>query len=73
MDTDENFEHEQLLGEGPENQNTCKKWARPVLPYFDPEIDTIEFQQIEIDHYISQPLFGMPGAQASSFTIAYSL
>lgn len=63
MDMDDDFDVNTLKGEGPEAQNTCNKWSRPALPFFDPKTDSIEFQQVEIDHYIGQPMIGMPGAQ----------
>lgn len=59
METD--FERE--IGEGPENQETCVKWARPMPPTLDTKTDALTFQQIDIDHYIGAPLAGMPGSQ----------
>lgn len=57
---------ETLLGNGPETENTSAKWARPELPQFNTKLSNLEFQQIDVDHYIGTPLFGMPGAQVSS-------
>lgn len=62
---EDDFDDNILLGEGPEAKNTVIKWGRPALPYFNPSLDSIEFQQIEIDHYIGTPMAGMPGAQVS--------
>lgn len=56
-------EREVLIGEGPETQETCIKWARPDVPKLDPEIDTLIFQQIDIENYIGSPIPGMPGSQ----------
>ena len=54
---------ESLLGNGPETENTSARWARPELPLFNSKLSNLEFQQIDVDHYIGTPLFGMPGAQ----------
>lgn len=51
------------VGDGPENQQTSRKWARPNLPSINPKTDAVVFQQIDVDHYIGQPMAGMPGAQ----------
>lgn len=64
MDSEE-MEVDVVLGEGPENQQTSQKWARPDLPKINPKVDAVIFQQLDIDHYIGQPLAGMPGAQVS--------
>lgn len=53
------------LGDGPENQQTSQKWARPNLPTINPKTDPVIFQQLDVDHYTGQPLPGMPGAQVS--------
>ena len=52
-----------LIGQGPEAENTCAKWSRPQPKDYNPEVEPLVFQQIDIDHYIGQPLPGMPGAQ----------
>uniref|UniRef100_A0A8D8ACP3 DNA polymerase n=1 Tax=Culex pipiens TaxID=7175 RepID=A0A8D8ACP3_CULPI len=51
------------IGQGPEAQNTCAKWSRPKPREYNPEVEGLVFQQIDIDHYIGQPVPGMPGAQ----------
>lgn len=64
MDMDElQFDRDIQMGEGPENQQTCIKWARPDPPALSPQHDSLIFQQIDIEHYIGQPLYGMPGSQ----------
>ncbi|XP_011873098.1 PREDICTED: DNA polymerase delta catalytic subunit isoform X1 [Vollenhovia emeryi] len=61
---DDDFLDETLLiGEGPEQENTSAKWSRAPPPPLNPKIDTLTFQQIEIDHYIGKPLHGMPGSK----------
>ena len=35
------------------------KWPRPPVPSgFDPVKDIIEFQQLEVDHYIGEKIYG---------------
>lgn len=66
---DEFIEMDVAVGDGPENQQTSQKWARPDLPVFNPKTDPVIFQQLDVDHYTGQPLSGMPGAQVGlSFT-----
>jgi DNA polymerase delta subunit 1 len=60
---------EAVVGQGPDNQVTCVKWARPDAPHLNPATDSITFQQIEIDHYIGPPMAGMPGAQIAPVPI----
>nr|BAO20830.1 DNA polymerase delta catalytic subunit [Branchinella kugenumaensis] len=57
-------ESQEMLGQGPEDLQTSAKWSRPKPPPLDIKHDPLVFQQIEIDHYIGQPLQGMPGAQS---------
>ncbi|XP_064100186.1 DNA polymerase delta catalytic subunit-like [Macrobrachium nipponense] len=38
-------------------------WERPPLPTMNTKEDSLIFQQIEIDHYIGNPVTGMPGQQ----------
>lgn len=45
------------------------KWRRPPLPNLDPSSDAIIFQQIDIDHYVGDPIPGMPGAQSGPVPI----
>lgn len=63
METDGLFDREIQMGEGPENQQTCVKWARPDPPRLNSTVDSLIFQQIDIENYIGQPNYGMPGAQ----------
>jgi len=49
-------------GEGPEQQAAYHKWARPEPPTLNPKVDSLTFQQIELDHYIGQARPDMPGA-----------
>lgn len=51
----------------PSSQET--RWRRPALPHLDPLTTPIIFQQMEIDHYIADPLPGMPGPQAGSVPV----
>jgi DNA polymerase delta subunit 1 len=65
MDSEE-MEVDVVIGDGPENENTSQRWARPALPIFNPKTDAVVFQQIDVDHYVGQPMAGMPGAQVSN-------
>lgn len=38
--------------QGPEQENTFAKWSRASPPLSNSQVDTLAFQQIEIDHYI---------------------
>lgn len=68
MDTDE-LDFDVAMGVGPEDLRTSHvKWARPNLPPINPKTDAVVFQQIDIDHYIGQPMAGMPGAQVRTFS-----
>nr|BAJ78774.1 DNA polymerase delta catalytic subunit [Panorpa takenouchii] len=69
MDVEENVESQIFVGEGPEMQETCSKWSRPDLPKLDPKVDSISFQQLDIDHYNEKPLPGMPGAQSGQVPV----
>lgn len=64
MDADD-MDNDVVLGDGPENQQTSVKWARPDLPKFNPKTDAVVFQQLDVDHYTGQPMGGMPGAQVN--------
>lgn len=57
------LESEILMGLGPENEESCAKWARPHPPNIHPDVDKLVFQQIDIDHYIGPAMAGMPGPQ----------
>lgn len=59
----EDADQEALLGDGPENQQENQKWSRPCMPFLDPDVDAVVFQQIDVDHYTGQPMPGMPGSQ----------
>ena len=64
MDLDNNMDVDTpVVGDGPENQQTSQKWARPNLPAINPKTDAVVFQQIDVDHYTGQPMPEMPGAQ----------
>ena len=45
------------------------RWRRPALPAIDPATTPIIFQQLELDHYLSDPLPGMPGSQTGTVPI----
>ncbi|XP_058835484.1 DNA polymerase delta catalytic subunit [Topomyia yanbarensis] len=63
MEGDDGLDQAQLVGQGPEVENTCIKWSRPQPKDYRPNEDPLVFQQIDIDHYIGEPLPGMPGPQ----------
>ncbi|XP_014229440.1 DNA polymerase delta catalytic subunit isoform X1 [Trichogramma pretiosum] len=63
FDDDVNTEGTQVLGEGPEQENTSSKWSRPAPPALDPLKDGLCFQQIDIDHFTDKPQPGMPGSR----------
>ena len=44
-------------------------WERPSVKIIQEEKDAIVFQQIDLDHYLGQPLQGMPGAQEGTVPI----
>lgn len=46
-----------------------KDWARPPALPIDPNSDTVSFQQLDIDHYIGDPIPGMPGFQGGPVPI----
>lgn len=39
------------------------RWRRPPLPSIDPHTTPLIFQQLEIEHYLTEPMAGMPGPQ----------
>lgn len=43
---------EEVVGEGPEAQTTSMKWSRPKVPPFDPEVDSLVFQQLDVDYFV---------------------
>lgn len=67
MDTEE-MDVEAAVGDGPENQQTSQKWARPELKPLNPKTDRVIFQQLDVDHYNGVPMAGMPGAQVKFTT-----
>ena len=46
---------------GPALASTFDQWARPDPPKLDPSIESICFQQVELDHYISKESSSMSG------------
>lgn len=47
---------------GPADVCTSVRWARPPLTApWDPAAHSLEFQQLDLDHYLGEPLPGMPG------------
>ncbi|XP_075742862.1 DNA polymerase delta 1, catalytic subunit [Rhipicephalus microplus] len=47
---------------GPADVCTSVRWARPPLDTpWDPLARSLEFQQLDLDHYLGEPLPGMPG------------
>lgn len=57
------LDQSQLLGEGPENQQTSERWSRAPPPQLDPATDCLIFQQLDVENYVGQAQPGMPGAQ----------
>ncbi|KAK2158176.1 hypothetical protein LSH36_175g04050 [Paralvinella palmiformis] len=53
----------EVTGAGPETQCTSTRWSRPPISPINPKTDTITFQQLDVEHYIGQPLAGMIGSQ----------
>jgi DNA polymerase delta subunit 1 len=49
-------------GQGPAQESTYDRWARPKLPELNPASDKLVFQQLELDHYIGDARPDMPGA-----------
>lgn len=45
------------------NPTSRREWLRPPPPPIDPTADTVSFQQIDMDHYVGNPILGMPGLQ----------
>ncbi len=42
-------------------------WKRPALPPINPAKDRLTFQQLELDHYLGDPLPGMPSTLRFTF------
>ncbi|KAK2170976.1 hypothetical protein NP493_1118g00000 [Ridgeia piscesae] len=55
-------ESQESSAEGPEVTTTTLKSMRPPVGNIDPSVDSITFQQIDMDYYVGSPLAGMPGA-----------
>ncbi|CAD5114717.1 DgyrCDS3760 [Dimorphilus gyrociliatus] len=60
---EEEINAEENLGEGPAMTQTSGKWTRPLPQKLDPNYDDINFQQIDVDHYIGGHMEGMPGSK----------
>lgn len=52
-----------------DDSKTDQCWARPACVQLNPQEDSFVFQQIEIDHYIGNPIEGMPGQQAGKVPV----
>lgn len=63
FENSEDMDQTLLMGDGPENQTTSERWSRPPPPELDPSKHNLEFQQLDVENYLGQPLPGMPGAQ----------
>ncbi|EDV52183.1 DNA polymerase delta catalytic subunit [Drosophila erecta] len=63
FENSEDMDQTLLMGDGPENQTTSERWSRPPPPELDPSKHNLEFQQLDVENYLGQPLLGMPGAQ----------
>ena len=73
-DADE-MQHDTAMIEEPEELvedmevSRITRWKRPIPPPLDPTQDKLQFQQIDIDHYIGKPIPGMPGAKSGPVPI----
>jgi len=63
FEPNDELDQTQLLGEGPENQQTSERWSRAKAPQLNPGEESLIFQQLDVENYLGQPLPGMPGAQ----------
>lgn len=45
------------------------QWLRAPLPALDPQQHTVTFQQMELDHYLGEPIAGMPGSKVGPVPI----
>ncbi|KAM7292378.1 DNA polymerase delta catalytic subunit isoform X2 [Ixodes scapularis] len=66
---DDTESQESLSGQGPENACTSVRWTRPPMPALRPERESLEFQQIDLDHYLGRPLDCMPGMRTGTVPI----
>ncbi|XP_059477821.1 DNA polymerase delta catalytic subunit [Neocloeon triangulifer] len=55
--------------EAPEDEHSESRWLRPTPPPIRPKEDPLIFQQLDLDHYIGEPMAGMPGAQTGPVPI----
>ena len=67
-DSEESFGFEEELAffhsmEQDVSVTRSSQWSRPDPPQISAGRDKVIFQQIDIDHYIGEPLEGMPGAR----------
>ncbi|KAL3841404.1 hypothetical protein ACJMK2_019556 [Sinanodonta woodiana] len=62
-------DHAECVGSGPAYVPTSSKWSRPPVPPLDPKIDSIVFQQIDVDHYTGHHMPGMPGSTVGAVPI----
>ncbi|XP_064480973.1 DNA polymerase delta catalytic subunit-like isoform X2 [Ornithodoros turicata] len=62
-------ESQESVGQGPEDTCTSARWARPAVPPLRPSVDSLEFQQLDLDHYLGQPMDGMPGMRTGTVPI----
>jgi len=75
MDDGEDMQLDTAMVEEPEElvedfeQSKIARWKRPAPPLLDPAEDMLQFQQVDIDHYIGKPLPGMPGAKSGPVPI----
>jgi len=61
---DKEFELSQdMLGEGPDQEDSSALWSRPPMKAINPVTESLAFQQLTIDNYIGEPMKGMSGAQ----------
>lgn len=49
--------------DGPEAKSSNAKWSRPSVPHFNPETDSLVFQQLDVAYYTGSPVSGMPGSK----------
>eukprot|EP00123_Amoebidium_parasiticum_P014505 comp22526_c0_seq1/m.34188 comp22526_c0_seq1/g.34188 ORF comp22526_c0_seq1/g.34188 comp22526_c0_seq1/m.34188 type:complete len:982 (-) comp22526_c0_seq1:1161-4106(-) len=52
-----------------EAQELKQVWKRPAAKPLRPESDRLAFQQLDMDHYIGQPMANMPGAKVGAVPI----
>ncbi|XP_022652508.1 DNA polymerase delta catalytic subunit-like [Varroa destructor] len=70
----EEFEEEEKelkkidLSQCPQNEVGSHRWGRPRAPPLDPKMTNLEFQQVDLDHYLGSAMQGM--TNVSSETVA---